>query len=64
MEAADFRSKTTLAKSIDTVVSIAGAIVMTLYTGPAIILPSTLKSEITNNLLAQPSNWVLGGILL
>ncbi|GJT31019.1 WAT1-related protein isoform X1 [Tanacetum coccineum] len=28
------------------------------------ILPSTLKSEITNNLLAQPSNWVLGGILL
>ena len=63
MEAADFRSKTTLAKSIDTVVSIAGAIVMTLYTGPA-ILHSTLKSEITNNLLAQPSNWVLGGILL
>nr|GEU93711.1 WAT1-related protein At3g28050-like [Tanacetum cinerariifolium] len=63
MEAADFRSKTTLAKSIGTVVSIAGAIIMTLYKGPA-ILPSTLKSEITNNLLAQPSNWVLGGILL
>ncbi|GJX64424.1 WAT1-related protein [Tanacetum coccineum] len=42
---------------------IPGAIIMTLYKGPA-ILPSTLKSEITNNLLAQPSNWVLGGILL
>lgn len=62
MEAVDL-SITTQAKFIGTVVSIAGAIIMTLYKGPT-ILSSLLKSEISQNLLVQPSNWVLGGIFL
>nr|XP_043638985.1 WAT1-related protein At5g40230-like [Erigeron canadensis] len=63
MEAANIKSATTQAKFIGTVVSIAGAVIMTLYQGPP-ILSSTLESELTKNLLVQPSNWVLGGILL
>lgn len=63
MEVMNIKSSTTQAKFIGTVVSIAGAIIMTLYQGPA-ILSSPLKSEISKNLLAQPSNWVIGGILL
>ncbi|XP_023740263.1 WAT1-related protein At5g40230 [Lactuca sativa] len=62
METVDL-SITTQAKFIGTVVSIAGAIIMTLYKGPT-ILSSLLKSEISQNLLVQPSNWVLGGIFL
>lgn len=63
MEAIKFGSSTTQAKLIGTIVSIAGAIVVTLYKGPT-ILSSTLKSIISKNLLVQPSNWVLGGIFL
>lgn len=63
MEAVNFGSSTTQAKSIGTVVSIAGAILVTLYKGPPII-PSPLKSEISKHLLVQPSNWVIGGVFL
>ncbi|XP_024993993.1 WAT1-related protein At5g40230-like isoform X2 [Cynara cardunculus var. scolymus] len=63
MEAVNFGSSTTQAKFIGTVVSIAGAILVTLYKGPSII-PSTLKSEIPKHLLVQPSNWVIGGVFL
>lgn len=62
MEAIDL-SSTTLAKFIGTVVLITGAIIITLYKGPP-ILSSPLKSQIPQNLLVQPSNWVLGGIFL
>lgn len=63
MEAINIKTSTTQAKFIGTIVSIAGAIVMTLYQGPP-ILSSTLQSESSINLLVQPSHWVLGGILL
>ncbi|KAC9132068.1 hypothetical protein E3N88_46323 [Mikania micrantha] len=64
MEAINIRRLTTQAKFIGTVVSIAGAIIMTLYQGPSII-PSSLKATISNHLvLGQSSNWVLGGVLL
>ncbi|KAJ9549110.1 hypothetical protein OSB04_021653 [Centaurea solstitialis] len=63
MEAVNIRSSTTQAKIIGTVVSIGGAILVTLYKGPPII-PSLLKSEISKHLLVQPSNWVLGGVFL
>ncbi|KAJ9549109.1 hypothetical protein OSB04_021652 [Centaurea solstitialis] len=63
MEAANIGSSTTQAKIIGTVVSIGGAILVTLYKGPPII-PSLLKSEISKHLLVQPSNWVLGGVFL
>ncbi|KAK1437817.1 hypothetical protein QVD17_03615 [Tagetes erecta] len=64
MEAMDIRRLTTQAKFIGTVVSIAGAIIMTLYQGPSII--SSSSSELNNSklLFGQSSNWVLGGILL
>ncbi|MFS8031583.1 putative EamA domain-containing protein [Helianthus anomalus] len=63
MEVINIKHLTTQAKFIGTVVSIAGAIIMTLYQGPPII-SSQLKSNISNNLLGPSSNWVLGGILL
>ena len=63
MEAVNFGSKTTQAKFIGTVVSIAGAILVTLYKGLPII-PSPLKSEISKHVLVQPSNWVIGGVFL
>ncbi|KAI7746996.1 hypothetical protein M8C21_011751 [Ambrosia artemisiifolia] len=63
MEIIQFGSSATQAKFIGTVVSVAGAIMVTLYKGPP-ILSSPLKSEILKNLTAQPSNWVLGGIFL
>ncbi|KAK9064509.1 hypothetical protein SSX86_015891 [Deinandra increscens subsp. villosa] len=63
METIKFGSSATQAKFIGTVVSVAGAIVVTLYKGPP-ILSSPLKSEILKNLIGQPSNWVLGGIFL
>ncbi|KAI7753259.1 hypothetical protein M8C21_001174 [Ambrosia artemisiifolia] len=63
MEVFDVKRLTTQAKFIGTVVSIAGAIIMTLYQGPPII-SSVLKSKISLHLLGPSSNWVLGGILL
>lgn len=62
MEAMHIRRLTTQAKFIGTIVSIAGAIIMTLYQGPSIISSSSELSS--KRLLGQSSNWVLGGILL
>nr|XP_043608824.1 WAT1-related protein At3g28050-like [Erigeron canadensis] len=63
LEAVNSGKNTTHAKFIGTIVSIAGAIIVTLYKGPT-LLSSPLKSENLKNLLVQPSNWVLGGIFL
>ncbi|CAM9002506.1 hypothetical protein QQ045_000350 [Rhodiola kirilowii] len=64
MERLDTRGTYTVAKSVGTVVSIAGAFVVTLYKGPS-ILGSYLTSNMSMELLAtQESNWVLGGCLL
>lgn len=65
MEKIQLKRSTTRAKVLGTVVSIAGAFVVTLYKGPKILVPTTA----TPNLLRQPlsssqSNWMLGGLFL
>ncbi|CAM8986722.1 hypothetical protein QQ045_006162 [Rhodiola kirilowii] len=63
MEKLDFTQFTSQAKSIGTVVSIGGALLVTLYKGPAILLHSSAPDH---SLLhtSENSNWVLGGALL
>ncbi|KAK4429863.1 WAT1-related protein [Sesamum alatum] len=63
LEKFDCRSKTTLAKSIGTLVSIAGAVVATLYQGPSILGPSS-HSNATFHTITSSSAWILGGLLL
>ncbi|KAJ0038941.1 hypothetical protein Pint_23034 [Pistacia integerrima] len=62
MEKLDLRVKSSLAKSIGTLVSIAGALTVTLYNGPAIT--STLSLNLHNKFLSPHKEWVIGGILL
>ncbi|KAM7464604.1 hypothetical protein LguiA_032725 [Lonicera macranthoides] len=64
MERVDFRSSSALAKTIGTVVSVAGAFIVALYKGPTIISNLSLLNLTLNDLLIQPSNWILGGIFL
>ncbi|PON98897.1 Plant-drug/metabolite exporter [Trema orientale] len=52
METFNWRSSTTLAKSIGTIISILGAFIVSLYKGPSLLMASS------------SSNWVLGGLLL
>lgn len=62
MERLQWKSSSTMAKSIGTIVSVTGAVVITLYTGPAILKRS---SSLNSNLFLGPqSNWVVGGIFL
>ncbi|KAL0357954.1 UNVERIFIED_CONTAM: WAT1-related protein [Sesamum calycinum] len=63
MEGLNLRRTSDLSKSLGTLVSIAGASIVTLYKGPAIMNKTlTLGSSV----LFSPSqqNWVLGGVLL
>ncbi|XAR48048.1 hypothetical protein NMG60_11030749 [Bertholletia excelsa] len=63
MEEVDFRSPSTLAKTIGTLVSISGALVVTIYKGPSILMTPS-QSNILHQLLLQPSNFFIGGMLL
>lgn len=64
MEKIDLRMQSSLAKSIGTIVSIGGALTVTLYKGPSIIFTSS-PNNVPNELhLSMHSNWVIGGILL
>lgn len=62
METLDFRARSSLAKFAGTIVSITGALLVTLYKG----LPITDTSMRTPLQLLSPpeSNWILGGLLL
>ncbi|XP_011034699.1 PREDICTED: WAT1-related protein At3g28050-like isoform X2 [Populus euphratica] len=64
MENVDWKSYSTLAKSMGTVVSIGGAFIVTCYKGPLLLKarPSVTKSS--HQVLLQQSNWVLGGLLM
>ncbi|XP_035540099.1 WAT1-related protein At5g40240-like isoform X2 [Juglans regia] len=63
MEKLDWRSSSSLAKSLGALVSITGAFIVTLYKGlPLLMTPS--PSEASHQLLLQMSNWVVGGLLL
>lgn len=64
MEKLDFRLRSSLAKSIGTMVSIAGALMVTLYKGPPITFaasPHNLHHELHASV---QSNWLIGGLLL
>ncbi|GLU21577.1 hypothetical protein SLE2022_377100 [Rubroshorea leprosula] len=64
MEKIDLRMQSSLAKSIGTIVSIGGALTVTLYKGPSIIFTSS-PNNLPNELhLSIHLNWVIGGILL
>lgn len=64
MEKLDLRVQSSLAKCIGTIISIAGALVVTLYKGLPITSTSSPNSRQPNVLLSPKSNWVLGGCLL
>ncbi|PSS28647.1 WAT1-related protein [Actinidia chinensis var. chinensis] len=64
MEEVDFKSSTTLAKSIGTLVSIIGAVIAALYKGPSILMTIPPQSYFPNQLLMQQTNFVLGGLIL
>lgn len=64
MEKLDFRVRSSLAKSIGTMVSVAGALMVTLYKGPTIAFdtsPDNLHKELIKSIQAD---WVTGGFLL
>eukprot|EP00257_Ricinus_communis_P022480 XP_015582215.1 WAT1-related protein At3g28050 isoform X1 [Ricinus communis] len=62
MEKLDYKSQSTQAKSIGTIVSVAGALIVTLYKGqPITTLPSESNS-LNQPLLLLSSTWVTGGI--
>ncbi|KAF3431311.1 hypothetical protein FNV43_RR26042 [Rhamnella rubrinervis] len=52
MEKLDWRSSSTLAKSLGTIVSVSGAFIVTFYKGPTLLMA------------ASSSDWVIGGLLL
>ncbi|KAK0573145.1 hypothetical protein LWI29_003577 [Acer saccharum] len=68
MEKLNWRSKSSQAKSLGTLVSIAGAFVITFYQGPPIL--KTLSSGTVSlsfhdpHVVLSKSNWILGGISL
>ena len=72
MENLDIRSSRSQIKIIGTLVSISGALIVTLYKGPPVgFLPipspsSPSEDSLTSqpSLLAMESNWVLGGLFL
>ncbi|XP_037495593.1 WAT1-related protein At3g28050 isoform X1 [Jatropha curcas] len=74
MEKLEFRLQSSQAKSIGTIVSVAGALIVTLYKGQLItanvasqideqlLLLSNVAYQIDDQLLLLSSNWVIGGI--
>ncbi|CDP00195.1 unnamed protein product [Coffea canephora] len=64
MEKVDCRTSSTIAKSIGTIVSIAGAFILTLYKGLQILMASSSPITHYDLLNQQQSNWVLGGLFL
>ncbi|GLU03060.1 hypothetical protein SLE2022_202780 [Rubroshorea leprosula] len=63
MEKPCLRSSSFQAKLLGTMVSIAGAFIVTFYKGPALLLTLS-PSNSPHQLLLQHSNWVVGGFLL
>ena len=64
MEKLDLRTQSSLAKCIGTMVSIIGALIVTLYKGLPIINALSSSGQPSEVLLSLQSNWVLGGFLL
>ncbi|GAV88968.1 EamA domain-containing protein [Cephalotus follicularis] len=64
MEKLDLRVQSSQARSFGTIVSITGALMVTLYQGPPIISTSSADNLPIGIVLSPQANWVLGGILL
>lgn len=64
MEKLELRSSRSKAKIIGTVVSIAGAFVVTLYKGQAVVLNYSLSMPHLQSLGSPRSNWIVGGLFL
>ncbi|KAM7277587.1 hypothetical protein ACFE04_004721 [Oxalis oulophora] len=64
MEKVALKSSSSQAKVLGTIVSIAGAFVVTLYKGPRIIFVPSPSVSLQGPLQSSNPNWVFGGILL
>lgn len=64
METVTWRRKCSQAKVLGTIVSIAGAFVVTLYKGPPIIIASSPTISLYRRLGSLNPNWALGGVFL
>ncbi|XP_061369735.1 WAT1-related protein At3g28050-like [Gastrolobium bilobum] len=69
MEKIAAKSRSSQAKVMGSIISIAGAFVLTFYKGPSIInghyhLPSPLQQQLINILNSEDASWVIAGILL
>ena len=64
MEKQEWRSTSSQAKVLGTIISITGAFVLTFYKGPTILSTQSLV-VLPHQLLSSPQlNWVLGALLL
>lgn len=63
MEKMNLKSSSSQAKLLGTIVSIAGAFIVTFYKGPSLLRATSLSSS-SNQLLLLRSDWVVGGFLL
>lgn len=63
MENLDLRVRSSRAKSIGTIMSITGALTMTMYEGPPVAFTSLTSTKLNGNVTLPQSNWVIGGIL-
>ncbi|TKY74152.1 WAT1-related protein [Spatholobus suberectus] len=64
MEQLDWRKFSSLAKSLGTIVSIAGAFIVTLYKGPPLLMGVSSANSSQQPLFSEDSNWILGGLFL
>ncbi|KAI7757068.1 hypothetical protein M8C21_028468 [Ambrosia artemisiifolia] len=65
MEKIDIRSSSSIAKLMGTMMAIFGAMVFTFYQGPEIFVTISSPNSPNNRLLLlEPSNWVLGGVII
>lgn len=64
MERIALKGRSSQAKVLGTIVSIAGAFIVTLYKGPPIIIASSQSISLHQSLKSSHPNWILGGIFL
>ncbi|KAL6983638.1 hypothetical protein U1Q18_017018 [Sarracenia purpurea var. burkii] len=67
MEKLNFKSKSTQAKSIGTITSILGALIVTFYHGPSLVLVFTSPTSMSPHKdfhVPSQHNWVIGGFFL
>ncbi|XP_024185300.1 WAT1-related protein At5g40240 [Rosa chinensis] len=65
MEKLDLRQPSGQAKSLGTIISVCGALIVTFYKGPAVLMASLPHSGFKNHHIhSEHSAWVFGGLLL